>query len=170
MEKSITIIGGADGPTSIFLAGKADNGWFNMLGFILMILLMIPNIMYAIKYKGQDNRCTNKAMNLIEQIGRYGSMFLMVFNIGILEYGYMSIKEYLVCLIGSSILMVCYWMSWITYLKKTTFFISMVLAILPTLLFLLNGIMLRHYLLIASSMIFGFGHIYVTFQNAKELK
>ena len=49
MTSDFTIIGGADGPTSIFLAEKT--GWLNIFGLILVVLLLIPNIIYAIKNK-----------------------------------------------------------------------------------------------------------------------
>lgn len=91
---SISIIGGADGPTSIFLAGKIgfDFGWLNLLGLILVVLLLIPNIIYAVRVKDQHNQCTNKAMNMLEQIGRYGSMFFMVFHIGTGDFSHMPVS------------------------------------------------------------------------------
>ena len=46
-------IGGADGPTSIFLAGKLDMGWLNVFGLVMVILMLIPNIIYAVKHKNQ---------------------------------------------------------------------------------------------------------------------
>ena len=52
------------------------------MGLVLAIFLLIPNIIYALKVK--NRRCTNRFMNVLEQIGRYGYVF-MVFNIGIAE-------------------------------------------------------------------------------------
>ena len=91
MSDSISIIGGADGPTSLFLAGKLGMNWLNISGLIFVVLLLIPNIIYAIKVKNQKNKCSNKFLNVMEQIGRYGCMFLMVFNIGIAEFGFRSV-------------------------------------------------------------------------------
>ena len=42
---------------------------------------MVPNIIYAIKNKDGKNLCTNKVVNILEQVGRYTTMFLMVFNV-----------------------------------------------------------------------------------------
>lgn len=62
-------IGGADGPTAILLAGKLGIGWLNIFGLIILILILIPNIIYAFtKGKGQKNKCTNTVMNILEQI------------------------------------------------------------------------------------------------------
>ena len=44
----------------------------------------------------------------------------------------------------------------------------MALAIIPICMFLLSGITLRHMLLVVSAVVFGIGHIYITYQNAKE--
>ena len=48
---SMSYIGGADGPTSIFLAGKVGVSWINLFGLIIFLLIMIPNIIYFIKFK-----------------------------------------------------------------------------------------------------------------------
>ena len=103
MSDSIAIIGGADGPTTVFLAGELGMGWINVFGLIFVVILLIPNIIYAIKVKDQKNRCTNKIMNIVEQIGRYGSMFLMVFNIGLTEFGFASVFEFLIYLFGNTL-------------------------------------------------------------------
>ena len=71
-------IGGADGPTSVFIAGQTGENWINIFGFIVIILMLLPNLIYAFYYRGQENKVVNKGMNLMEQIGRYASMFLMV--------------------------------------------------------------------------------------------
>ena len=46
MNSSISVIGGSDGPTSIFLAGKIGTNWLNIFGLIIVALLLIPNIIY----------------------------------------------------------------------------------------------------------------------------
>lgn len=165
-----TVIGGSDGPTSIFLAGKIGSfsfGWLNVFGLILMVLMMLPNILYALKNKGEENKCTNQAMNIIEQIGRYTTMLLMVFNIGIAELGFPSVTAFLVYLFGNLILMVLYWIFWMLYFKEQKMLYALMLAIIPTFIFLISGITMRHILLIITSLIFGIGHTYVTYYNNK---
>lgn len=41
MNNSISIIGGADGPTSIFLVGSLGISWLNIFGLILVVLLLV---------------------------------------------------------------------------------------------------------------------------------
>ena len=160
-------IGGADGSTSVFLAGKLGVSWLNVFGLIFVILLLIPNIIYAVKYHDVENLCKNKVMNMLEQIGRYGSMFLMVFNIGIAEFGFASTNTFLIYFLGNILLMLAYWTVWIIFFVNPSMWNRIALAIIPTLLFLLSGCTLRHIFLIITAIIFGIGHIYVTYVNAK---
>ena len=56
--------------------------WFNYYGLIIMAIIMIPNIIYAVKQK--DNMALeshNKMIIIAEQVGRYGCFVLMIFNI-----------------------------------------------------------------------------------------
>ena len=47
--------------------------WFNLFGLIFIVVIMIPNIVFAIKNKGAfENKWKNKAAEIIEQIGRIG--------------------------------------------------------------------------------------------------
>ena len=139
--------------------------WLNIFGLILVVLILVPNIIYAFKFRDQQNKCTNKIMNIIEQVGRYGCMFLMIFNIGIAEFGFASKAMFLVYLIGNAAFLLSYWIIWILYFKKQTFWKQLSLAIIPTCLFLLSGITMQHYLLVIWSVIFGIGHIFVTNKN-----
>ncbi|MBQ1695375.1 MAG: hypothetical protein II076_05490, partial [Bacteroidales bacterium] len=51
--------------------------WINIFGLITVILMLIPNIIYAIKFRGKETKCNCcRSMYILEQIGRYGSMFL----------------------------------------------------------------------------------------------
>lgn len=161
-----TIIGGADGPTTVFFAGELGTlGWLNIFGLIIIVLILIPNIVYAFKFKDLHNRCENKFMNILEQIGRYGSMFLMVFNIGIAEFGFKSVGMFLTYLIGNAVLLVAYLIIWVLFFKKQEFWKQISLAVIPAVIFLLCGITMLHVLLIVFGTIFGVGHIYVTCKN-----
>ena len=52
-------------------------GWINVFGAIIVILMLIPNIVYAIKNKNEKNLCTNRLLNVIEQVGRYSCIVLI---------------------------------------------------------------------------------------------
>lgn len=56
--------------------------WFNYYGLAVMAIIMIPNIVYAVKHKNDAaNYYNKKAVVICEQIGRYGCFALMIFNI-----------------------------------------------------------------------------------------
>lgn len=162
-----SVIGGADKPTSIFLSDQIGPSWINIFGLIITILMLLPNIIYAVKFRGVENRCKNKGMNVLEQIGRYASMFLMIFNIGVVELGFSLPETFVIYFVGNIIFLIAYWSIWFLYFKNKILWKSMALAIIPTAIFLLSGITLRHYLLMLSAIVFGIGHVYVTYQNVK---
>ena len=141
--------------------------WINIFGLIIIVLLLIPNAIYAYKNKNIENKCKNKLMNIIEQIGRYGSMLLMVFNIGVVELGFKSNESFAIWIISVIILMILYWIFWILYFKSKGLIKAMVLAIIPSIIFIYTGIMLRYWLLVTFGVLFAVGHIYVTYKNNK---
>ena len=56
--------------------------WFNVFGLIFIVVIMIPNIVFAIKCKdGFDNKGNNKYVEVMEQVGRFGCFGLMIINI-----------------------------------------------------------------------------------------
>lgn len=56
--------------------------WFNVYGLILMAVILIPNVIFAMKCKdGFVNKWNNKLGETVEQIGRFGCFFLMIFQI-----------------------------------------------------------------------------------------
>jgi len=142
--------------------------WINLFGLGIMFLLMLPNILYMLQNKGLQNKCRSLTANLLEQVGRYGCLFLMVFNIGIAEFGFASDTGFLVYMLGNGFCLALYLIIWVRYFKTPTFVSAMALAIAPTVIFLLSGITLRHWLLVGSAVVFGVSHVYVTYVNARE--
>ena len=143
-------------------------GWINVFGAGYVVLLLIPNIVYALRNRDEQNLCTNQVMNLLEQIGRYACIVLMWLPLLVWKFGFKSIPEMLLYFGGNGVLLLAYWLVFARYLKKRTAKRAQALAILPACVFLLSGLLLRHWLLAGFALIFGVGHIYVTMQNARE--
>lgn len=141
--------------------------WLNFFGLAAMICMLIPNAIYALKKKGGVNHCKNKAVNITEQVGRFTSMFLMIFNIGILEYGFRSDEEFALWLFGLIALMLLYWIFWLIYIFRRPVFVMLMLAIIPSVIFIGTGIMQRHILQIVFGIVFAAGHLFITYVNAK---
>lgn len=141
--------------------------YLNIYGLVIMIIIMVPNIVFAIKVKKDEGEYHNKMIEIIEQVGRFGSMFFMVFKIPLLEYGFWfdNAGIFYMVLIGALALMYCF--VWILYFQQVTTVRAMALAILPTIIFLSSGILHSHVLLIVTALLFGIGHITITYNNNK---
>ncbi len=141
-------------------------GWISVFGASIVILMLIPNIVYAVKNKNERNLCTNRIMNIAEQIGRYSCIVLMWLPLVVREFGFASVLEMLLYLACNAILLAAYWISFAVYIKRKTVRLALVLAIIPSCIFLVSGILLRHWLLAGFAVLFAVAHIYVTYRNA----
>lgn len=142
--------------------------WINVWGAMIVIIMLIPNIIFAIRNPYLENKCKNVIMNIIEQIGRYTSMVLMIFPIFVREFSFKSVLEMICDVVVTSILLLVYWVVWFFYLKIKSKNKAIILAVLPTMIFVISGILLRHWSLMLAGISFGIGHIYVTLQNTKR--
>ena len=65
--------------------------WFNVFGLIFIAVIMIPNVVFAIKCKdGFDNKWNNKYVEVTEQVGRLGCFGFMIINIPGTWFGWWS--------------------------------------------------------------------------------
>lgn len=161
MDASIGMIGGADGPTAIFVT-TTEPGWFSAFGLMVVVLMLIPNCIYALKHREQSAISQNRLLTVLEQIGRYGCMVFMVINpIPVRP----SLAGYLTYVIGSIVLLTAYWLVWALYFRKDARWKRLTLAVLPSLLFLLCGAARQHWLLLVCAVLFGAGHISITYRT-----
>ena len=144
-------------------------GWINLFGAVIVIIMLIPNIIYAVRNKNQKNLCKNKFMNVIEQVGRYACIVLMWLPLLVWEFGFAGVTEMIIYLAGNGILLAAYIAVFILYLNKKTVKRAMILAVLPACIFLLSGILLRHWLLVGFAAVFAVGHCCVTKKNAEAV-
>lgn len=141
-------------------------GWINLFGAVIVGLMLLPNILYALKKRGEENRCANRWMNLIEQIGRYGCIVLMWLPLPVWKFGFRSVAEMVLYLGGNGLLLAAYWLVYARYFRERTLGRALALAIIPSCIFLMSGLLLRHWLLVGFALLFAVGHIYVTVKNA----
>ena len=145
-------------------------GWINVFGAVIVILMLIPNIVYAMQNRNEKNLCTNRFMNVIEQIGRYSCIVLLWLPLIVWKFGFASVFEMLLYFVCNGMLLAAYWIVFAFYMKHKTERRALTLAILPACIFLLSGILLRHWLLVGFAVLFAVGHICVTYQNALNIK
>ena len=81
--------------------------WFNVFGLIFIAVIMIPNVVFAIKCKdGFDNKWNNKYVEVTEQVGRLGCFGFMIINIPGTWFGWWSDEAFALYLIVDTILVI----------------------------------------------------------------
>ena len=145
-------------------------GWINAAGACIVFLMLIPNIVYAVRNRDEKNRCTNRFMNVLEQIGRYACIVLMWLPLFVWRFGFRDVSEMILYFAGNGTLLAVYWFIFALYLKKKNRTRALALAVVPSCIFLLSGILLRHWLLAGFALLFAAGHIYVTVKNAEAVR
>ncbi|MGN1421423.1 MAG: hypothetical protein ACI4XC_07925 [Eubacterium sp.] len=141
--------------------------WINIFGGIIIVLMLIPNIIFAVKCKEKQTNKAGKAVTIIEQIGRYGCMVLMIIPLFVGEFGFSPLEFMFVYIIGNALLLIMYYIFWALYFKNKTMGKALALAIIPTLIFIVSAASVKHWALIVTAVIFGVSHIYITYINNK---
>ena len=142
--------------------------WFNVFGLVFIVVIMIPNIIFAVRCKdGFENKWNNKAIEMIEQIGRFGCIGFMIFNVPGTWFGWWSNEAFAIYLIIDFLLIFLYCAIWFIFWKKNNVFRALALSIIPSVIFLFSGIMSRSILLIFATILFAPAHILISYKNAK---
>lgn len=141
--------------------------YFSATGALLVLLLLAPNVVYAVRGPGMVNRCKTVPLLVAEQIGRYGCMALMVLPLGVWEFRFSSRAVFILWCIVAAALVCGYYICWLFYFRAPSPPVALWLAILPSALFVLRGIALRHWLLVACGVLFAIAHISITYYNNK---
>ena len=104
--------------------------WFNPFGLVFITIIMIPNVVFAIRCKdGFTNNYRNKTVELVEQIGRFGCFGFMIFNIPGTWFGWASNESFALYLILDALLVALYCILWIVCWKKNGIFKAFTLSI-----------------------------------------
>ena len=142
--------------------------WLNVFGLVMVAVIMIPNILFAMKCKdGFVNKWNNKSVETVEQIGRFGCFGFMIINIPGTWFGWLSDEAFAVYLVVDAVLVTLYCVIWAVCFRKSSVFRALALSIIPSVLFLFSGIMSRSILLTIAAVLFAPSHILISCQNAK---
>ena len=143
--------------------------WINVFGLAFIFVIMIPNIIFAIKCKdGFAHEWNNKFVEAIEQVGRFGCFGFMIIQIPGTWFGWWSDEAFALYLIVGAALVLLYCVIWIVCCRKNSVFRALALSVIPSVLFLFSGIMSRSVLLILSAILFAPSHIAISYKNAKS--
>ncbi len=140
--------------------------WINWINMTAVVWLILINVIVARKGLSDSFNSKYLVVNIFEQIGRYGCMALMILPIFTRKwkFGFGSVAEMFIWICLTTLLLVIYSFLW---LKKANggVFVLYGLALVPVVLFLLNGILLCHPALIAASLVFGISHFLIVKEN-----
>ncbi len=140
--------------------------WFNYYGLAIMAIIMIPNIIYAAMHKNVENVYRNKAVEILEQIGRYGCFVCMIFNIPYTYFNFWFDSALVVYLSVNGGLCLAYLIFWAICWNRNDVLKALSLSIIPSCIFLFCGIVLANIPLIAFSVLFAVCHIFISCKNA----
>ena len=140
--------------------------WFNYYGLAIMVVIMVPNIVYALKHKDNVNNVQNKAITLAEQIGRYACLILMIFNIPFTYFNFWFSHALTIYLSVNGALCFLYMMFWIICWNTNGKLKALSLSIIPSCIFVFSGITLASIPLIIFAIIFAASHIYISYKNS----
>ena len=138
--------------------------WLNFPGIMVMAALMAPNILYAKKHAGaQVGRVRGAGLMVaLEQIGRYGCVALLCIRLPLWQAGFASAAAQTVWLSLSMVLLAAYFLVWVFYFHRTGKVLAMLLAAIPSALFLLCGFLWRSLPLAVLATVFTVAHLRVT--------
>ena len=143
--------------------------YINVFGLVFMVVIMVPNIIFAIRNKeGFINRYQNKALEAVEEIGRYGCFVFMIFRVPSLTFGWWSHEAFTLYLVVDVILILLYCLIWALCFRKESLFRSLSLSIIPSIVFIFSGIMMRRMIVVVFGVIFAAAHIYITYNSGKK--
>lgn len=139
--------------------------WFNYYGLVIMAIIMVPNIIYAVKNKNNSNSgYNNKAVVILEQIGRYGCFVLMIFNIPYTYFNFWFDYGLIVYLSVNGGLCLLYLIFWAICWKRQDTLKALSLSVLPSCIFLFSGVVLANIPLIIFAVIFSVNHILISYK------
>ena len=140
--------------------------WFNYYGLAIMAVIMIPNIIYAVKHKNQVTIYDNRAAIVFEQIGRYGCFVFMIFNIPYTYIGFwFSFGEIFYITVNAALLL-GYCISWIVLWNKNGIVKALLLSMIPSFVFIVSSVLIASIPLFVFAVIFAAAHILISTKSA----
>lgn len=138
-------------------------GVFNWFGLIIFVFLMIPNIIYFRSLgENGDFSFKNRKMEILENIGRYGSFITLIFNIPYTWFGFFFPYGETIYYVVDSMLLLIYILTWVIMWKRDTLTRALILSITPSILLVFSGVMISSILLMIFSVLFTVCHIRIS--------
>lgn len=140
--------------------------FFNCYGLAIMCILMLPNIIFAVRSKGNfKSSYKNKTAEISEQAGRLGCFIFMVFNIPGTYLNFWFGGAFFIYIAVNAVLCLAYIVCWISFFIGINSATALLLSVIPCCIFIFSGITLLNFPLIVSAVVFSPCHILITCKN-----
>ncbi|MBQ8903271.1 MAG: hypothetical protein IJY73_03090 [Oscillospiraceae bacterium] len=140
---------------------------FFVYGLVIVLIILVPNVVFALYNKdGFENLWHNKAVEILEQVGRFGCMIFMF--IVIPEVSFPSDESFALYIIVNMVLLLLYCLLWIVFFRKNNMAKAVSLSVIPSVIFLFSGIISLNIPLIITAVIFAPCHILISVKNVTE--
>ena len=138
-------------------------GIFNLWCAGILGLILVPNLLYAIRRREGGISSGSRAVNALEHTGRFGCMVFMVVPLGVRggEFGFYSPEELVIWGFGTLLLLAAYYVCWAFFARRPGRRLALALALIPCGIFLLSAVLLRHWVLAVFTGIFTGAHLYI---------
>lgn len=142
-------------------------GWINAVNAFAVVFLIVVNLIAFRRGIAGNFKSRHAVVNVLEQIGRYGCMALMVLPLTAgWEFGFSSERRMVAHLLSTALLLAVYALLWL-FKRSGKTAVLYGLAAIPPMLFLLNGLLLRHHALTAFALLFGAAHLWIVTENTR---
>lgn len=143
-------------------------GWINAVNAAAVVFLIAVNLIAARRGIAGDFRSRHAVVNVLEQIGRYGCMALMILPLTAgWEFGFSAEWRMVAWLLLTVLLLVIYAVLW-GFKRRGSKTVLYGLALVPVCLFLANGVLLSHWALAAFALLFGAAHLWIVCENVRR--
>ena len=142
----------------------------NVYGLLIALALLTPQIIYLKTHKYNRKEIPNRAMAYIDRAGWFCSLFLMAFNVGVLEQGFPEPKELMKIfwMVTTGVLTLVYLLLWVFIFKKRSKGIVLALVLVSAFIFIFSGIVQVKTLLLTAGIVYLIGELYMFTLFLKE--
>ena len=141
----------------------------NPYGMAIAAVLVLPYIFYRRRHKINKADYSNPGMYYIDRMGRFGSLFLLSFHLGVLERGFTEPKELMqrFWLISTAALLIVYLLLWGMFFKRERKHTAYLIVAVSAVIIVFSGILQVNTLLFTFGFVYLIGELYVVKQHFK---